>query len=475
MVDVSDYIKRLQPYVHEENPAFLFSALKELAAIQQSNGSWYGDVTITAFIARSLLKTKITGWNFNKARAFIKSRQREDGFVMWPYNEPNAWATTIVTPALFELSMRQELAKANKMIFPLQSPNGCFVDEKRPWLTARFVISLLDSGYPAHNKRIKQALEWLKDIQFDDGSWKTEDFGINPCFEVTSMSVVALIKGGIKSDDPVIQKSIRFLNYERSQNGSWGNDSHFTAHAIEALFYGQQTEEVVFQSGLNFLRNSIKNWGESWEPHSVGEIFYILSEIIDTQKTVSMPLDFAVSEMTRVSEGFEQMRQEMKGMMGKLLSETNTGKRPLKKLCLLTGGNCSKSNMTFQNEVFVGFQFKSKNYNALSLKKGITEGLDKFSFKPFFPDEHAKNEHITCKICERLQNVSFCIFDLSDINPNVMLELGLACGLDKKIFIIRAKSADKPIPSDLKGIDRIEYDDPLDLREKIFTLFPKLV
>jgi DNA-binding MarR family transcriptional regulator len=55
----------------------------------------------------------------------------------------------------------------------------------------------------------------------------------------------------------------------------------------------------------------------------------------------------------------------------------------------------------------------------------------------------------------------YSIFDLSNWNPNVALELGLAEGLKKKpqknYYILLNTKRSKEVPSDIRGIQRLEY------------------
>jgi len=135
--------------------------------------------------------------------------------------------------------------------------------------------------------------------------------------------------------------------------------------------------------------------------------------------------------------------------------------------CPITGQTCNKPLSLGSNEVFVGFQFQSDHYKTVSLKAMITEALGKFNLSPFFPDEHFEPVHISCETCYALQRVSVCIFEISDSNPNVMFELGLAYMLGKLVVLLaRAGSTGTQI-SDVAGIHRIQYEDLLECRDFI--------
>lgn len=136
--------------------------------------------------------------------------------------------------------------------------------------------------------------------------------------------------------------------------------------------------------------------------------------------------------------------------------------------CPITGQTCDRTLSARPNEVFVGFQFASSHYNTSSLKITITEALERFDLLPFFPDEHYEPIHISCEICHRLQQVSVCIFEISDSNPNVMFELGLAYMLGKLVILLARNDSPGTEISDIAGMHRIQYDDLIECRHFIW-------
>ena len=135
--------------------------------------------------------------------------------------------------------------------------------------------------------------------------------------------------------------------------------------------------------------------------------------------------------------------------------------------CPITGQTCDKPLVPNPKEVFVGFQFHSNHYRTSSLKIMITEALERFNLNPFFPDEHYEPVHISCEICHRLQQVSVCIFEISDSNPNVMFELGLAYMLGKVVMLLAKRGSPGTQIADIAGIHRIEYEDLVECRDFI--------
>ncbi|CCV12229.1 hypothetical protein MESS4_380003 [Mesorhizobium sp. STM 4661] len=89
-----------------------------------------------------------------------------------------------------------------------------------------------------------------------------------------------------------------------------------------------------------------------------------------------------------------------------------------------------------------------------------------------FADEQITSDHILHKITEYIRSSDISLFDITGWNPNVALELGIAIGLSKRYFILLNPRLDQnqEVPSDIKGIDRIQYISNSDLEAKLMIL-----
>jgi hypothetical protein len=139
--------------------------------------------------------------------------------------------------------------------------------------------------------------------------------------------------------------------------------------------------------------------------------------------------------------------------------------------CPLTGSNCNKHLKVLPNVYFVAHAFIKKKREKL--RKAIEKALGKFELTPYYADEEVRSQHVACKICEKIRCSKFGIFDISGRNPNVMLELGIAWGFGKKALIIKEKTAHTP--SDLEGLDRLDYGNYRELAKKIKTKIKSFV
>lgn len=126
-----------------------------------------------------------------------------------------------------------------------------------------------------------------------------------------------------------------------------------------------------------------------------------------------------------------------------------------------------KGDMNTLNVVF-GLQYKSQHYNTDHLIKNIREHVEE-AIK-MYNEKHPKNkiesqfekltagygEHLFNTIARSIISSDIAIFEVSDQNPNVMIELGVALTWGVRILPIRDANSPKP-PSDISGHTWIEH------------------
>jgi hypothetical protein len=86
------------------------------------------------------------------------------------------------------------------------------------------------------------------------------------------------------------------------------------------------------------------------------------------------------------------------------------------------------------------------------------------------------SRHLLETIRKLIIQADFSLFDLSGWNANVALELGLAHGVGRKpYYILSDASMSNDVPSDIKGLQRIDYlglsDGPRSLRTQLINYF----
>lgn len=128
-----------------------------------------------------------------------------------------------------------------------------------------------------------------------------------------------------------------------------------------------------------------------------------------------------------------------------------------------------KSNES-QLIVVMGYQFKSGHYDSVLLQKNV---------KKMFQDAVSRNnaipgamkselsfrslaagygEHLFNEIARDIIAADIAVFDTSDLNPNVMLELGVALTWGVRVLPIKLHSQPPP-PSDISGQTWAQYKD----------------
>jgi hypothetical protein len=105
-------------------------------------------------------------------------------------------------------------------------------------------------------------------------------------------------------------------------------------------------------------------------------------------------------------------------------------------------------------------------------KAVFTKVSRSYNVEFIFANEIITNKHVLAKIEGYVDSANFSLFDITGWNPNVTLELGIAVGRRKKYFLLLNQKieAHKDVPSDIKGIDRIEYTSNTELHSKIIIL-----
>ncbi len=122
-----------------------------------------------------------------------------------------------------------------------------------------------------------------------------------------------------------------------------------------------------------------------------------------------------------------------------------------------------------RRQVFVAYSYRL--YPKSDYRNVYKEIERVYDVTFIFADEKITNMHIMKKIESFIRGSDFAIFDISGWNPNVTLELGFAMALADQWYIAidPSKTEVKEVPSDLRGLDRIEYGSYSELGEKIQT------
>lgn len=134
--------------------------------------------------------------------------------------------------------------------------------------------------------------------------------------------------------------------------------------------------------------------------------------------------------------------------------------------CLLTGAYCAKEIQISLDKVFVGYAFAPQYFRKTKFRNHVKVILRNHGLDALLWEERTERGHFDCKICEDIQESLFTLFEFSDSNPNVAFEFGLAIGIGKDYFILWKRNS-KPLPSDIRDLDHVEYGSYRELRTEL--------
>ena len=135
--------------------------------------------------------------------------------------------------------------------------------------------------------------------------------------------------------------------------------------------------------------------------------------------------------------------------------------------CPLVGTPCMKP-ITIQEKTFFLAEAEEPDYDKKHRSKAINEAIaDGYKIRSAL-EEKGINA-FNCKICEMIQTCAYGIADITQRNPNVLLELGMMIALGKPTIILLKKEQDKELKlfSDLKAIEVIPFEEYLDIIEQL--------
>lgn len=119
-------------------------------------------------------------------------------------------------------------------------------------------------------------------------------------------------------------------------------------------------------------------------------------------------------------------------------------------------------------EVFVAYPY---SIPAEDYRRPFAELAEDFGVTFIFADEQITNRHILDKITDYIRDSRFSLFDITDWNPNVTLELGIAIGHRQAYYLLfNPKGSKEGVPADLGGIDRIQYSSYKELSDGLTRL-----
>jgi hypothetical protein len=109
---------------------------------------------------------------------------------------------------------------------------------------------------------------------------------------------------------------------------------------------------------------------------------------------------------------------------------------------------------------------------AGALKKILRTLEKELNVRFVFPDERPTLESATSRLQGLLADASLVVFDVSEWNPTVAYELGIARGLGKPFMLAEdvSRQSTRPLPRDLHDEVQLQYKTPAELRARLRRL-----
>lgn len=189
-------------------------------------------------------------------------------------------------------------------------------------------------------------------------------------------------------------------------------------------------------------------------------------DLSSTQKTVKeSAVQYYIKMLDDLAEKIENDIEHIRAKAKERIMPSHQMRK-----CFKLGIDQCPINPPFQRgKVFIAMPFDNAYLDSYNY--GIVPALNSLGLEHYKADNEINNKDIMCKICEELQTCSMVIVNISGLNPNVMLEHGLAYGLGKPVIIIKDR-ATKAI-SDIGSLEYIEYEHAHDLMQKLCEALQK--
>lgn len=142
--------------------------------------------------------------------------------------------------------------------------------------------------------------------------------------------------------------------------------------------------------------------------------------------------------------------------------------------CPLTGLPCGKLIIIQEKSFFLAEAEKPEEDKKRRMQAVGEAMQDNYEIRSAL-DEKGINA-FTCKICEMIQTCAYGMADITQRNPNVLLELGMMIALGKPTIILSRKGQEEELklPSDLSAIEIIPFTEYIDIIDQLRKVMQKL-
>lgn len=377
------------------------------------------------------------------------------------------------------------------------------------WGTAQACLALIDLG--ATEEQYIDTLLWLCSVQHNDGGWSYDGYEDSESHIIYSFYTLLSLKrysGTRQEIHYSIQKAKSYLENCEIETVS---EMALKFYLIDVLNIRKLCDYEIITFKRNLSENIIQNLPEDTitesSLHGQGHFYinfyfnsyylllrkfcraddylclYIIKQIKmsirdekgwpnknDNRKKNIYSWATALAMLSICMWNYDCVKQEVDEIsIVKKISVLK--KEDLKNMlfmqkCPLNGGECNLVEQIKQeysnNKIFLDIPY-AKKYRTF--EKQIIETLTNAGLEVVEAKQQKRTKMILCKICYMLQTCKYGVADLSYESLNVPFELGLIYGLGKDCAIL--KSVDASQPTDIEGIEYIEYENTDELDERL--------
>jgi DNA-binding response OmpR family regulator len=114
--------------------------------------------------------------------------------------------------------------------------------------------------------------------------------------------------------------------------------------------------------------------------------------------------------------------------------------------------------------------FISHEFRHTDLRARLERVLKQLGLHAYFADKELSGDFILHKVCKKILITRASIVDLTSVNPNVYVELGVAIGLNKPVFLVLKQHA--TVPPLLEGFVKLRFTSYTGLGRDLVTQAP---
>ncbi len=340
--------------------------------------------------------------------------------------------------------------------------------KNEPWETMWGVMALLESrdNVTETAQLAKRCISWVLDKRNKKGIL------ISPHYMGFLLTVLnyAMYSHNLSDEDKeqfqqpidICENYLRNEFFESQTKGKlWGNEPWSIGHVLLGIAESFQKSEQFFKDdGFN---ESLLNWYNDEWIQNVGWV-----DILDTSCTLIGLVKYYRNREIFLNYGRHEAGEKA---VEKISSSINFKYKDIrsKKMEVFPLWN-SRDFIPQSKLFFILMPFKEEWSNRIfKLLKGI---LKQQGFDAIRADQKYFGKSSE-KIWLSLNEARLIIADISNNNPNVLYEIGIAHTIGKDVIII-SKDMDK-IPFNLKGVDIIPYSDNMDGYQVLKREIPKSI